>query len=267
VKLLDFGVARAAEPEEQGLTSAGERVGSLHAMAPELVRGGAADARADVYGLGVLLYQMLTGTLPFWSEDPLELERLHLTAPPPRPSRLAPVPPAIDAVVEAALAKDPALRTPTPLAVLEALRAAAAGAPREERDAAAVAIHVAVVARDPLDVDAALALAALEDDAAARLGDAGFELDVRAPGALLATRLVAASDAAADRARGVAVGRDLRDGLARAAGPAARIQVCVHAGEVRVAAGGRRAGGPLFRTAEWVRDTADGFAATSEALS
>src|SRR5512138_361100 len=55
VKLLDFGVARAAEPEEVGLTSAGERLGSAHAMAPELIRGGTVDGRADVYALGVLL--------------------------------------------------------------------------------------------------------------------------------------------------------------------------------------------------------------------
>jgi serine/threonine-protein kinase len=268
VKLLDFGVARMPEAEDGNLTSAGERIGSAHAMAPELLRGEAIDARADVYALGVLLYQMLTGALPFWSEDPFELERLHLTAPPPRASRLAPVPPAVDAVVEAALAKRPVDRTPSAAAFLAALRAAAGQGPTDEHGAQAVALHVSIAPAGPIGDEEAIALAELEDEAARLTEDAGFTLDVRAPGALLATRVLpdAASAGRAERARAVAFGRDLRARLAVAAGRAGRVQVCVHAGEIRVADGGRRAGGAVFRTAEWVRETEDGFSATPRAL-
>ena len=120
VKLLDFGVARPAEAAGEALTTVGERLGSAHAMAPEQIRGGPVDARTDVYALGVLLYQLLTGALPFWSDDPHELDRLQLDAPPPRAGLVAPVPPAVDAVIERALAKRPDDRHPSAVAFLNA---------------------------------------------------------------------------------------------------------------------------------------------------
>ena len=89
VKLLDFGVAHAAGPDDPSITVTGERIGSVHAMAPELIRGDAVDARADVYALGVLLYQLLTGELPFWSEDPVRARAAapHRAAAAPGPAR------------------------------------------------------------------------------------------------------------------------------------------------------------------------------------
>src|SRR5262249_51990372 len=62
IKLLDFGIAKLihAEPGVPGLTSAGKRLGTPHAMAPEQIRGGPVDARTDIYALGVLLYYLLT---------------------------------------------------------------------------------------------------------------------------------------------------------------------------------------------------------------
>jgi serine/threonine-protein kinase len=268
VKLLDFGVARAPEPGEADLTVTGERLGSAHAMAPELIRGGTVDGRADVYALGVLLYQLLTGTLPFWSEDPFELERLHLAAPAPRPGRVAPVPPSVDAVVERALAKRPEDRIPTAAAFLEALRTAAGQARPGERAARAAAVHISVVPAPGLAEDAAIALAAAEADAERVLAEAGFQADVRAAGALLATRVLPeAGDAAdAERARAVTLGRDLLARLAAAAGPDARVQVCVHVGEVKLGPGDRRSGGEVFRTTSWVRATESGFFATVQAL-
>lgn len=268
VKLLDFGVARATGPDDPVLTTAGQRLGSAHAMAPELIRGGTADPRADVYALGVLLYQLLTGELPFWSEDAFELERLHLGAPPPRPGRLAPVPPAVDAVVERALAKRPDDRFSSPAAFLEALRAAAGFAGRaEERTTRAVAVHVAIVPAADLDEERAVRLALLEEDAAERLVAAALEVDVRAGGSLLATRLLppGADAARAVRAEVLAAAVALRGALAEAAGDAGHVEVCVHAGEVRVVPGGRRTGGALFRTASWVHAAPDGFLATDEA--
>ncbi|HEX9290787.1 MAG TPA: serine/threonine protein kinase, partial [Anaeromyxobacteraceae bacterium] len=89
-----------------------------------------------------------------------------------------------------------------------------------------------------------------------------------AAGALLATRLLAVAPEAerAERERGVALARELAARLATAAAGVARVQVCVHAGPVRLE-GGRRVGGALFRTAEWVRETAaGGCLATREAL-
>jgi serine/threonine-protein kinase len=267
VKLLDFGVARAAGADEASLTAVGERIGSAHAMAPELIRGGPVDGRADVYALGVLLYQVLTGALPFWSEDPDEIERLHLSAPPPRASRLAPVTPPVDAVIERALAKRADDRFPSAGALLDALRDAVERTPAEDRPVLAVALHLAIVPAGALDDVRAVALAEVEDEAARLVAGAGFELDVQAPGALLATRVLPAApdEAAEERVRAVAFARGLRERLARAAGQDARLQVCVHAGEIRVGPDGRRSGGALFRTAQWVRETPDGFSATPQA--
>lgn len=270
VKLIDFGVARATGPEDPALTTAGQRLGSAHAMAPELIRGEPADPRADVYAVGVLLYQLLTGELPFWSEDAFELERLHLSAPPPRPGRLAPVPAAVDAVVERALAKRPDDRFSSAAALLEALRAAAGLAARaEERAGRAVAVHVALHARPDADEAGAVRMLLLEDEAAERLAAAGLELDVRASGSLLATRLLPDDAGAARRARAevIEAARALRDTLQEAAGEHGAVAIAVHAGEVRIGRGGRCTGGALFRTAEWVGAAARGFVVTPEAAA
>lgn len=269
VKLLDFGVAYAAGPDDPSITVTGERLGSVHAMAPELIRGGPVDARADVYAVGVLLYQLLTGELPFWSEDPFEIERLHLTAPPPRPGRLAPVPAAVDAVVERALAKRPEDRFSSVAALLEALRAAAGlGGLAEERTARASALHVALQPAGELDDAAAVALILLEEEAARRLAAAGWELDVRTSGMLLATRVLPPGTPASREARAdaLALGRELHAALAAQAGGACRVEVCLHAAEIRLGPSGRRAGGAIYRTAEWVRDVPEGFVATAQAL-
>lgn len=269
VKLLDFGVAHSAGPDDPSITVTGERLGSVHAMAPEIIRGEAVDARADVYALGVLLYQLLTGELPFWSEDQFELERLHLTAPPPRPGRLAPVPAAVDAVVERALAKRPQDRFRSVDAFLEALRAGAGlGGPAVERSARATVLHVSLTPAGELDEAAAVALVVVEEEAARHLAEAGWEVDVRTGGMLLATRLLPPEPSAARTARAAALdlGRRLRADLAAAAGDACRVDVCLHAGEIRVGPADRRAGGAVYRTAEWVRDAPGGFVATSQAL-
>jgi serine/threonine-protein kinase len=103
--LTDFGLTRN-EAAGDGLTKTGEWVGTLAYLAPEQILGEPVDARADVYALGAVLYQCVTGRLPFAVESELEAIAAHLEAPPPRPSREG-APRALDAVVERAMSKDP----------------------------------------------------------------------------------------------------------------------------------------------------------------
>ena len=143
VKLLDFGIAKLMHPDagEGGLTVVGTRLGTSYTMAPEQIRGDGVDARTDIYALGVVLYHLVTGQYPFRAETMTEIERQHLEAPPPRPSQVAPVPPALDAVVLRCMEKTAERRFQTVKAFLEALRAAVGeqgGRARGDRRGAAI---------------------------------------------------------------------------------------------------------------------------------
>ncbi len=129
VKLLDFGIAKLLESNERGvgLTSAGQQVGTPSVMAPEQILGGPIDARTDIYALGALLYQMLTGRKPFESKTPSGLIQLHLQVPPPRPSERVPIAPAFDTIVTRCMDKRPQNRYSTAGAFLDALRQAVHG--------------------------------------------------------------------------------------------------------------------------------------------
>jgi len=126
LKLLDFGIAKVLQGEQGGpaLTVRGQRVGTGSAMAPEQILGTAVDPRTDIYALGILLFQLVTGRLPFSATSPLLLEQLHLESPPPRASRLGPVPPALDAVISRCLAKPKEDRYPDVVSFLAAVRCA-----------------------------------------------------------------------------------------------------------------------------------------------
>ena len=106
--LTDFGLTRDVEGSD-GLTKTGQWVGTLAYVAPEQIRGEPVDARADIYALGAVLYQCLTGEPPFPVESELEALAAHLDEPPPRPSRSG-APRALDGVVERAMSKDPSRR-------------------------------------------------------------------------------------------------------------------------------------------------------------
>jgi non-specific serine/threonine protein kinase len=125
--LTDFGVA--VDPGgDIRLTSTGQWVGTLAYAAPEQIRGGAVDARTDVYALGGLLHHCLTGELPFPVEHELDAISAHLVDPPPRPSAVDPrLARAYDDVVGRAMSKDPADRFPSAGALAEAALAVARG--------------------------------------------------------------------------------------------------------------------------------------------
>lgn len=98
-------------------------MGTLDYMAPEQVQGARkADARADVYALGVMLYQMLTGVLPFCGDNPGAVMLAHLQQPAPDPRLLIPeLPENVAAAILRAMAKDPDARHPTAGALAEAI--------------------------------------------------------------------------------------------------------------------------------------------------
>jgi serine/threonine-protein kinase len=136
VKLLDFGIAKVAGEET---TRAGVTLGTVGYMSPEQARGEAVDARTDVWSLGVVLYEMLTGVRPFRGEhDQAVLYGIRHDEPPAIESLRPDVPPALTRVVQRCLAKEPAARHASADALLADLRAVESGghdAPREEASA------------------------------------------------------------------------------------------------------------------------------------
>ena len=120
-KLADFGIARLVVGAG-AVTEAGTLLGTAAYISPEQAAGEPAGPASDVYSFGVILYQLLTGRLPFESPDPFELVALHRTAPPPPLSQHRSDTPAdLEAVVTAALVKDPTQRPADGAALLVAL--------------------------------------------------------------------------------------------------------------------------------------------------
>lgn len=118
VKVADFGLARAISAETQHTATGGVLIGTVSYLAPELVVDGRADARADVYAAGVLLYELLTGTKPHEGESPIQVAYKHVHEDVPAPSLLVPgLPPYVDALVARATARDRTQR-PADAAVL-----------------------------------------------------------------------------------------------------------------------------------------------------
>src|SRR6058998_4182048 len=108
LKVTDFGIARAGVSQ---MTEAGSIIGTAQYLSPEQARGAAVDQRSDLYSVGVVLYELLTGTVPFTGESPVEIAMKHLSSPAEPPSaKRADVPRDLDLVVLRALAKDQADR-------------------------------------------------------------------------------------------------------------------------------------------------------------
>ncbi len=186
VKLLDFGIAKLLSPleGEEGLTTVGRQVGTPTIMAPEQLNGGPVDARVDVYALGVLLYRLLTGRTPFEAHSPAGLARKHMEEPPPRPSVLTPVSPAVDAVVLRCLEKRPQRRFDSTAGLVAALadavgRPAGRVLPVSGAAAQGVAIYVEVRTQtvgDDLDDGLGRDLQFVLDRIEVRLAQGGFIL-------------------------------------------------------------------------------------------
>ncbi len=130
-KILDFGISKAVQSSEEfatedtGLTQTGMVVGTPRYLAPEQARGEKVDQRTDVYSLGIMTYEMLSGKAPFSEGTVLEVIAQHLHTEAPKLSDVAKdVPPKVTAIVASALAKDPADRPQTVAEYVSALREA-----------------------------------------------------------------------------------------------------------------------------------------------
>jgi serine/threonine-protein kinase len=116
VKVLDFGIAKmmSGEKEAQALTAVGQTLGTLEFMSPEQLRGQKLDGRSDIYALGMMSYEMLTGVLPFQgAKSPIEIINFHMKTPAPPPSKLGEgrtpglkIPPAVDEIITKMVAKN-----------------------------------------------------------------------------------------------------------------------------------------------------------------
>ncbi|HEY3207068.1 MAG TPA: Stk1 family PASTA domain-containing Ser/Thr kinase [Gaiellaceae bacterium] len=105
LKVTDFGIARSGASQ---MTEAGSIIGTAQYLSPEQARGAPVDQRSDLYSVGIVLYEMLTGKVPFTGDTPLEIAMKHLSEVPVPPSEIRPeVPEDLDLVVLRALAKDP----------------------------------------------------------------------------------------------------------------------------------------------------------------
>ncbi len=109
VKITDLGIARAIEGT--GITVSGIILGTPEYMSPEQAKGEKVNASTDIYSLGIVIYEMLTGELPFKGKNPVALARQHIYEPPPRLHSFGPgIPPGIEKVILKAIAKSPEQR-------------------------------------------------------------------------------------------------------------------------------------------------------------
>ncbi|MDT3399657.1 protein kinase [Streptomyces sp. B1866] len=114
VKVMDFGIARAMQSGVTSMTQTGMVVGTPQYLSPEQALGRGVDARSDLYSVGIMLFELLTGRLPFDADSPLAIAYAHVQEEPVAPSSInRSIPPAVDALVARALKKNPNERFPT----------------------------------------------------------------------------------------------------------------------------------------------------------
>ena len=122
-KVTDFGIAKAVS--NSTITAFGTTIGSVHYFSPEHARGGFTDAKSDLYSLGVVMYEMATGKVPFDADTPVSVALKHMQEDPVEPIELNPnLPSSVNKIIMKALKKDPTLRYQTSTEMLIDLKAA-----------------------------------------------------------------------------------------------------------------------------------------------
>ncbi|MFJ5922671.1 protein kinase [Kitasatospora sp. NPDC092948] len=156
VKVMDFGIARALQSGVTSMTQTGMVVGTPQYLSPEQALGKSVDARSDLYSVGCMLFELLSGQLPFDGDSAFSIAYKHVQETPPAPSTLNPaVTPAVDALVAQALRKDPAHRFPTAEAMREEVERVASG---EQGNTPLQASTPLVIGEGPRSVHAAPSL-------------------------------------------------------------------------------------------------------------
>ena len=118
IKVTDFGIARFSQAETQTMTD--KAIGSVHYIAPEQARGGYINDKADIYSVGVMLYEMLTGQLPFVADNAVSVAIMQMQAEPTPPSRINPsIPKGLEEITMHAMENNPAQRFPSAADMLE----------------------------------------------------------------------------------------------------------------------------------------------------
>ncbi len=122
-KVTDFGIAKAVS--NSTITAFGKTIGSVHYFSPEHARGGYTDAKSDLYSLGIVLYEMVTGKVPFDADTPVSIALKHMQEEPVPPIEKNPnLPEALNKIILKALKKDPMLRYQTATELLQDLKSA-----------------------------------------------------------------------------------------------------------------------------------------------
>ncbi len=249
VVLLDFGVAKLLDASAEQLTRSRRAVGTPACMAPEQIRGEPVNARTDVYGVGALVFELLTGQRPFAEASALTARYLSLHGRRPRPSEIVPVLPALDDVVVRAMAKAPADRFADPMALADALDAAATAV---AEPAAREVTAGAVLVRAHLDPGAAGDSGALDDfeDAIALAGEALRDAGLAPVWSAGDAALFASPGVGGDRLTEVARAARTLLGARPGKHPAVRVGFSVRVGDA-LERGGRIVGGALLDVAAW----------------
>jgi serine/threonine protein kinase len=262
LKLLDFGIAKLLRPDADtlALSTFGTRLGTPCAMAPEQIRGEAVDHRVDIYSLGVLVYQLLTGRYPFSASSLQELDRLHLEGTPPRPSHAAPVSLAFDPLVLRCLEKDRARRFPSVAAFLQAfseiVRSPEPVETPPSRELDAPVVYVEVRTAPDVDQDERLLddLCTVLDLAEQTLRAAGFELPLCTGSAVLGVLTTAPESSAGNGhlyAQGAAEALARQLAVRGGAHPSVWVNVTLHAHRAIVRAA-EVAAGDVLSISGWI---------------